>query len=145
MIFTRISLKKPYTKLLITDTDSLIHERKSEDVFKEFFKWRDLSDFGSYSKDSKIFDSTNKKVIGKMKDEISGFIIDEFAGLKSKMCSIKKNDGKESNTGKGINIATQFKEFEDVLFDKIIIRHRMRRIQAKNHKIGTYEIDISML
>ena len=24
---------------------------------------------------------------------------------------------------------------------KKIIRHKMRRIQAKNHKIGTYEID----
>ena len=24
---------------------------------------------------------------------------------------------------------------------KKIIRHKMRRIQAKNHKIGTYEVD----
>ena len=31
-----------------------------------------------------------KKVIGKMKDEYGGVIIDEFIGLKSKMYSIKK-------------------------------------------------------
>ena len=33
---------------------------------------------------------TNKKVIGKMKDELGGAIITEFVGLKSKMYSIKK-------------------------------------------------------
>ena len=31
-----------------------------------------------------------KKVIGKMKDEYGGVIIDEFIGLKSKIYSIKK-------------------------------------------------------
>ena len=33
------------------------------------------------------------------------------------------------------------KEFKDVLFNKKIIRHKMKRIQAKKHKIVTYEID----
>ena len=76
-----------------------------------------------------------------MKDEFGGIIVDKFVGLKSKMCSIKRIDGKQSNTAKGVNIATQFNEFKDVLFNKKIIRHKMRRIQTKNHKIGTYEID----
>ena len=48
-----------------------------------------------------------------MKDESEGKIIDEFVGLKSKMYSIKHIDGKESNTAKGTNIATEFKEFKD--------------------------------
>ena len=127
--------------MLITDTGSLIYEIKSEDVYKEFFKWKDLFDFSSYSKDSKFFNSTNKKVIGKIKDEFGGVIIDEFVGLKSKMYSIKKIDGKESNTAKGVNIATEFNEFKHVLFNTKIIRHKMRRIQAKKSKIGTYKID----
>ena len=38
-----------------------------------------------------------------------------------------------------MNIATEFNEFQDVLFNKKIIRHKMKRIQAKKHKIGTYE------
>ena len=33
-------------------------------------------------KGSKFFDDTNEKVIGKMKDEFGGVIIDEFVGLK---------------------------------------------------------------
>ena len=57
---------------------------------KSFFKWKDLFDFSNYSKDSKFFDETNKKVIGKMKDEFGGIIVDELVGLKSKMYSMKK-------------------------------------------------------
>ena len=76
-----------------------------------------------------------------MRDEFGGVIVDEFVGLKSKMYLIRKIDGKESNTANGVNIATEFNEFKDVLFNKKIIRHKMRRIQAKKHKIGTYEID----
>ena len=54
--------------------------------------------------------------------------------------------GKESNTAKGVNIVTEFNEFKDVLFHKKIIRHKMRRIQAKKHKIRTYEIEkVSLL
>ena len=100
-----------------------------------------MFDFSNYSKDSKFFDDTNKKVIGKMKDEYGGVIIDQFIGLKSKMYSIRKIDGSESSTAKGVNIATEFNEFKDVLFNKKNIKHKMKRIQAKKHKIGTHEID----
>ena len=73
-----------------------------------------------------------------MKDEFGGVIVDEFVGLKSKMYSIKKIDGKEYNA---VSIATEFDKFKDVLFNEKIIRHKMKRIQSKKHKLGTYEID----
>ena len=82
--------KKNDPELLFTDTDSLAFETKSEDVYEEFFKHKHLFDSSNYLKDSKFFDETNKKVIGKMKDEFGGVIITEFVGLKSKMYSIKK-------------------------------------------------------
>ena len=135
-------IKKHFdAELLFTDTDSLTYEIKSEDVYEEFFKHKHLFDFSNYPKDSKFFDQANKKVIGKMKDESEGKIIGEFVGLKSKMYSMKNIDGKESNTAKGVNIATEFNEFKDTLFNKKIIRHKMRRIQGKKHKMGTYEIN----
>ena len=123
--------------MLFTDTDSLTYEIKSENVFEKFLKWKDLFDFSNYSKDSKFLDETNKKAIGKMKDEFGGVIVVEFVGLKPKMHSIKKVDGKECNTAKGVNIATEFNKFKDVLFNKKINRHKMRRIQSKKHKLGT--------
>ena len=135
-------IKKHFdAELLFTDTDILTYEIKSEDVYEEFFKHKHLFDFSNYPKDSKFFDPTNKKVIGKMKDEKEGKINDEFVGLKSKMYSIKNIDGKESNTAKGVNIATEFNEVRDTLFNKKVVRHKMKRIQSKKHKLGTYEIN----
>ena len=70
------------TKLLFTDTDSLTYELKSKDVYEEFCKRKHLFDFSNYPEESNFLDETNKKVIGKMKDESKGKIIDEFVGLK---------------------------------------------------------------
>ena len=95
----------------------------------------------NYPKNLTSFNETNKKVIGKMQNEFGGVIVEEFVGLKSKMYSIKNIDGKESNTAKGVNIATEFNEFKDVLFNKNIIRHNMKKIQSKKHKLGTSEIE----
>ena len=77
-----------------------------------------MFDFSNYPKDSKFFDPTNEKVIGKMKDEPEGKIIDEFVGLKLKMYSMKNLDDKESNTAKGVNIASEFSESKDTLFNQ---------------------------
>ena len=76
-----------------------------------------------------------------MKDESEGKIIGEFVGLKSKMYSMKNIGGKESNTAKGVNIAAEFNEFKDTLFNKKLIIHKIRRIQSKKHKMGTYKIN----
>ena len=127
--------------MLFSDTDGLPYKIKSEDVYKGFFKYKRLFDFSNYPKDSKFFNETNKKVTGKIKDQSKNKITDEFVALKSKMYSMKYIDGKESNTAKGVNIATEFNEFKDTLFNKKIIRHKMRRIQGKKHKMGTYEIN----
>ena len=47
--------------------------------------------------------------------------------------------GKESNTAKEVNIATEFNELK-TSFNKKVLRHKMRRIQSKKHKLETYEI-----
>ena len=55
------------------------------------------------------------------------------------MYSMPSDDGKESNTAKGVNIVTEFNEFKDTLFTKKVLRHKMRRIQSKKHTLGTYK------
>ena len=84
---------------------------------------------------SNFFDPTNKKVIGKTKDEFKGKIISKFIGLKSKMYSLIDVDNEEVKNAKGVN-----KEFADVLFNKKMIRHKMKRIQSKLHRIGTCDV-----
>ena len=43
-----------------------------------------------------------------------------------------------SNTAKGVNIATEFNEFKNTLFNSKIMRHKMKRIQSK--KTQTWNI-----
>ena len=70
-------------------------------------------------------------------------IISEFVGLTSKMYSLVDVDGKEKKTAKGVNRVvvqnTRHKDFVDVSFGREVVRHRMKRIQSKLHKIGTYD------
>ena len=80
-----------------------------------------MLDFSNYSKDSKFFDETNKKVIEKMKDEFGGVIVIEFVELKSKAYFMKNIDGKESNTAKGVCIATEFDKFKDFYLIKELL------------------------
>ena len=115
--------------MLFTDTDSL--EVKSDDVYEEFLKHKHLFEFNNLSKNSKFFDETNEKVIGKMKDVSEGKIIVKFVGLKSKMHSMKNIDGKETNTAKGVSAATEFKKFKNILFNKKIMEHKMREFEPR--------------
>ena len=57
------------------------------------------------------------------------------------MHSMLSDDGNKSNKAKGVNTATEFNEFRDTLLNKNIIRHKMKRIQSKKHKLGTYKIN----
>ena len=52
-------------ELLFTNTDSLPYEIKSENVYEEFFKWKDLFEFSNYSKDSKFLMRLIKKLLKK--------------------------------------------------------------------------------
>ena len=99
-----------------------------------------MFDFSGYDKKSKYYDCANKKVIGKMKDEMSGKIIAEFVGLRSKMYSIVTVDNEKLIKAKGVNRELMHSEFKDVLFDKKVVRLCMKRILAKGNKIGMYDI-----
>ena len=55
-------LKTFNSKLLFTDTDSLVYEIKDGNVYDQCFKDRHLFDFSGYPKDSVYYDSLNKKV-----------------------------------------------------------------------------------
>ena len=80
-----------------------------------------------------------------MKDETAGVAIEEFVGLKPKMYLYLVDDNSEHKKAKGVNknvVATiSNNEYKDILLNKKYLRHSMNRIQSKDHKIGTYEIN----
>ena len=84
-------LKKQYgekCELLYTDTDSLLLEIKTEDVYKDTERNKSFYDTSDYPEDHPLFSKVNKKVLGKMKDECAGIPISEYVGLRSKMYSV---------------------------------------------------------
>ena len=88
-------------KLLFTDTDSLCYEIQTGDVYKDMFVDRYLYDTSDYDVTHYLYSTENKKVIGKMKDECCGKVVEEFVGLRSKMYSLLY-EGEEKKTAKGI-------------------------------------------
>ena len=51
---------------MFADTDSLMYEIKTEDVYENFSKDKEMFNFSNYSAKSK-YDDSNKLVLGKMK------------------------------------------------------------------------------
>ena len=72
-----------------------------------------------------------------MKDEFKGKIISELAGLKSKMFSLISVDNEEVTKAKGVNKKIRHKEFVSVLFNRRVMRHNMKKIQSRLHRIET--------
>ena len=128
-------------RLLFTDTESLVYEIKGGNVYDKCFKDKYLFDFSGYSKHNVYYDDSNKKVLGKLKDELGGAKIVEFVGLKSKMYSLIAENDKEVNKTKGVNLKLRHAEYLDVLFNKKVVRHKMKRIQSVLHRIGTYDVN----
>ena len=127
-------------KLFFTDADSLVYEIKNGcNIYDICFKDKHLFDFSGYPEDSVYYCDFSKK--GKMKDELNGVKIVEFVGLESKIYSLISSDSKEINKAKGVNKKLRHIEYLDFLFDKKIVRHKMKRIQSNLHQIGTYDIN----
>ncbi|GFT79948.1 uncharacterized protein NPIL_608132 [Nephila pilipes] len=61
-----------------------------------------LFDTSDYPKNHVLNNETNKKVLGKMKDELSSSLAVEFVGLKPKMYSLK-SVAMEKKTAKGVS------------------------------------------
>ena len=104
------------SKLLMTDTDSLCYEIKTEDFYRDItpdvYKWFDTS---NYPKDhvSGIPTGVNKKVPGLFKDECGGKLASGFRGLRSKLYAMKV-EGVETKRAKGVKSSVVKK---DITFD----------------------------
>ena len=138
-----IKTKYPGIKsnLLFTDTDSLLYEIKTEDIYADMNTNSDLFDFSEYAVYHKCFSNKNKKVYGKMKDELNGLPMLEFVALKAKMYSFK-TENEEKKRAKGIQRAVIKKkikhdDFKKVVFDNTTKTVTTFSIQSNNHILHT--------
>ena len=133
-------------KLLFTETDSLTYEIETEDAYQDFWNDKDRFDNSDYPENSQYFDKTNKKVIGKFKDEAAGMPITEFVGLRSKMYSYIKDNKKGGKTAKGIKKKInkneiKHEDYKSVLLQNKQIHHTMKTIRSSEHQLGSYELN----
>ena len=84
----------PKYELIYTDTDSLLLDIQTDDLFKDIKEDSWLYDTSNYPKGHPLYDSINKKVLGKIKYECGGEAIEEAFAVRPKMYSIKKADKK---------------------------------------------------
>ena len=79
-----------------------------------------------------------------MKDETGGVAIEELVGLKPKMYSFMVDSSeykKAKAVSRNVVAIINHNEYKDVLLNKKYMRHSINRIQSKDHRIGTYEVN----
>ena len=131
--------------LLFTDTDSLCYLILTDDIYQDMLDNIDEFDTSDYKEDHFLHSLMNKKVLGKMKDECSGAIIDEFVGLRPKMYSLTY-DGKEKKTAKGVNRRVvdndlRHQNYKDSLKNSVIQPCTMNQIRSFNHNIYSVKMN----
>ena len=122
-----------------------MYEIKFEDVYKDFSNSKKMFGFSNFSTKSKKYGSSSKLVVDKVKDETAGVAIKELVRLKPKVYWYLVDVNSEHKKAKGINksvVATiTHNECKDVLLNSKCLRHSLNRIQSKDHRIGTSEIN----
>ena len=145
--------------LLFTDTDSLMYEVETEDLYKDLLSADDnMFDFSNYPPAHPLYKPEflhHKAKVGLMKDETAGVPIEQFVGLRPKMYAFKvvkvKPDGKleynEKHRAKGIQKASSADlRYEDYLRqlqspeENYVVN---RRLGSKLHRIYGIEVFLS--
>lgn len=83
--------------------DNLLLEIQTDDVYEDMEDSEHLYDTSGFPKDHPLHSATNKKVLGKMKDEMNGTLTAECVCLRPKIHSIqaeKQNIKKSKGTKK---------------------------------------------
>ena len=137
------------TKLLFTDTDSLMYEIQTEDFYKDIsgdVKNRfDTSDYPE-NHPSGIPTGENKKVLGMFKDEAAGKIIKEFVGLRAKLYSFIMDDGGEIKKCKGIKKQVVESSISHENYKTCLLtgKEQLRKqniLRSYNHEVYTEEVN----
>ena len=129
--------------LCFTDTDSLLYEIKTQDIYADMRESINDYDFSDYPKDHPNFSVENKKRIGKFKDELNSLPLEEFIGLRPKCYSLLFDRTKEKQTAKGTKSAVKkaflrHHHYRDVLDNLSTVRVKQNVIKSRYHKLGTY-------
>ena len=130
------------SELLFADTDRLMYVKLKQKMSTKILaaiKKRLILVIIRLSQNTMMI--LKKLVIGKRKDETSSVAIEELVRLNPKMYSFLVENNKAKDANKNVVATTIHNDYKDILLNKESIRHSMNRIQFKDHRIGTCEIN----
>ena len=132
-------------KLIYSDTDSLAYKIKDKDMTHKLYENKHLFDFSNLSESNFLFNTENKKVLGKFKIEYGEKKIIEFIALRSKMYSVLFNDQSNVKHIKGIKKYTTnpitHENFREALLDSKYLDTSFYTIRSFKQKVYTCKID----
>ena len=140
--------------LCFTDTDSLLYEVFTNDIYADMYENKEEYDFSEYPFIHPNYDKTNKKVIGKFKDELNGLPLEEFVGLRAKCYSLRyygkvenniveHENASEMQKAKGTKECVKKAHLRHAHYKECVKNHKtyslkQNVIRSKGHNIGTY-------
>jgi hypothetical protein len=130
--------------ILYCDTDAFVLHIKTGNLMKDIQDMKSEFDFSDYPKEHTLQDNSNKKVVGKFKDELNGSVMSEFISLRSKMYAFKVAE-KEKKICKGISRVAienelKFEDYYNCLFNNKSKDILNRRFVSINHQIYTQNV-----
>ena len=130
-------------RLCYMDTDSFVINVKTKDFYKDIEEdVKERFDTSNFSYDRPLPIDMNKKVVGLMKDEIGGGIINEFVALRPKAYSYRTDDLVELKKAKGtkkcvIKNMLKFEDYKNCLFGNGKVLRSQQRLKSENHAVYT--------
>ena len=144
---------KPYyncsVKLHYMDTDSFILSIKTGDLINDLEYFKDDFDFSEFDENHELYNSINKKVIGKRKIETSPIIeLDNFIALRSKSCSFSYGASQaatqktvQKSKQKGIQHTPIYSQFINSLFNSETTTATKYSIRSNAHNLTVQKQD----
>ena len=129
------------------ETDTFIINIKTNDFYEDIASdVENRFDTSNYEVKRPLPMGKNQKVIGLMKDEVSGKIITEFVTLRPKTYSFLTDDGKEDKKAKGtkkcvIKKIIKFNDYKKCLLNDEVIFKSQQRFISKKHDVYTENVN----
>ena len=128
-------------KLHYMDRDSFILSIKTGDLINDLEYFKDDFDFSELDPSHELYNSINKKVIGKMKIETSPIIeLDNFVALRSKSYSFSYGTTQKSKQ-KGIQHTPPYSQFISSLFNSETTTETNYSIRSNTHNLTVQKQD----
>ena len=152
----------PLSTLLFSDTDSLCYRIRIQDVYADMLAHADEFDWSGYPPTHPVFNGMtadaikelrerNKKILLKMKDELDGYRMSEFVGVRAKCYSFEVDERdqeayfankRSTMKNKGISSAALKQQVAHADYRKCVLESQRKfistqSIRSYNHQMYT--------